>query len=123
MTPHGKAEVERISTDLPAGGWGRRPALSLQFDILHRVTSVTALRRHRLRSCGLEEAPGLLPPATVESPVTGRRVRQVQRAAFLHSVQVDHGIERLSRIRDHVEGPVHNRRTQRRPMKRYAGRC
>jgi hypothetical protein len=38
--------------------------------------------------------------------VTGRRVRQVQRPAFLHSVQVDHGIERLSGIRDHVEGPV-----------------
>jgi hypothetical protein len=33
-------------------------------------------------------------------------MRQVQRAAVLRFIQVDHGIERLSRIRDHVEGPV-----------------
>ena len=79
---------------------------NLQFDIFPAVTFVTAPTRHRLRSCGLTEAPSTLRPATVERPVTGRQVRQVQRAAFLHSVQVDHGIERLSRIRDHVEGPV-----------------
>jgi hypothetical protein len=79
---------------------------NLQFDIFPAMTFVMAPTRHRLRSCGLTEAPSTLRPATVERPVTGRRVRQVQRAAFLHSVQVDHGIERLSRIRDHVDGPV-----------------
>jgi hypothetical protein len=59
---------------------------NLQFDIFPAVTFVTALtRRHRLRSCGLTEAPSTLPPATVERPATGRRMRQVQRAAVLHS--------------------------------------
>jgi len=66
------------------------------------VTFVTALRRHRLRSCGLTEAPGTLPLTTAERSVTERRVRQVQRAAFLHSVQVDHGIEKVREERVNV---------------------
>ena len=53
-----------------------------------------------------EGSSGHLPLATAERPVKGRRMRRVQRMAFLHSVQVDHGIERLSRTRDDVQGSV-----------------
>ena len=79
--------------------------------IVLRWLSSRLSRRHRLRSCGLTEAPSTLPPATVERPATGRRVRQVQRAAVLHSVQVDHGIERLSRTCGSTSPPRRRRAT------------
>ena len=79
---------------------------NLLFDILPCGDFCHGLQTSQVAICGKREAPDTLPPATAERSVTGRRMRRLQRAAFLHSVQVDHGIERLSRIRDHVEGPV-----------------
>jgi hypothetical protein len=80
---------------------------NLQFDISHRVTSVTALRRHRCDLAGCGKLRSLC--RRLLKVRDGRRMRRVQRGIL--GVQVDHGMERERGEKDCTPmHPVHGLR-------------